>query len=126
MASGFSVQHRMFYGLAPSVLTGPRFITKSYTVGGAGVVPDELTKELQMQEMEFIQGMYFNNKSGGGAVTLLNRQSEISIELANKTQGYMPLFWGQDPSFEVQFAAAGTVFFAFCNVPVAPYIWTTT
>jgi len=31
-----------------------------------------------------------------------------------------------DPEFEVTAAAAGTVQFNFINVPVAPYIWTTT
>lgn len=127
MAQGeFSVQHKHFYGLAPTILEGPRLLVKTYTAAGASVTLDELTKEMQMAEMSFVQGMYFNNKSGGGIVTLFNRQAEQSIEIANKTQGYMPLLWGQDPHYEVTFAAAGTIIFHFLNVPIAPYIWTTT
>lgn len=124
MASSFSVQHRIFYGLAPPIDEGPREIIKVYTFAGAATQQDNVTKEMMAKEMSFIQGMYFNNKAGGGIITLLSRQYEMSIEIANKTQGFMPLFWGNDPEFEVIAAAAGTVQFNFINVPVAPYIWT--
>ena len=124
MASTFSVQHRIFYGLAPTIEEGPREIVKVYTFAGAGTQADNLTKEIMQKEISFIQGMYFNNKSGGGIITLSSRQGEQSIEIANKTQGFMPLFWGMDPEFEITAAAAGTVQFNFVNVPVAPYIWT--
>lgn len=125
MVSPLSVQHKIFYGLAPTIEEGPRTLTKVYTVLAAGPVGDNLTKEIQMKEISFIQGCYFNNKSGGGIITLLGSQAEQSIEIANKTQGYMPLFWGQEPHFTITFAAAGTFIITFCNVPVAPYIWAT-
>lgn len=126
MPSILSVQHKIYYGLAPTIEEGPRTITKVYTAAGALVIPDNLTKEIQMKEISFIQGCYFNNKAGGGIVTLLGSQAEQSIEFANKSQGFMPLFWGQEPEFTVTFAAAGTFIIAFCNVPIAPYIWSTT
>jgi hypothetical protein len=126
MVSPFSVQHRHFYGLAPTIEEGPRLLVKSYTVVGAATLFDNLTKEIMQKEMSFVQGVYFNNKLGGGIVTLVGLQAEQSIELANKTQGFLPLFWGPEPEFSVTFAAAGTVTFHFVNVPVAPQIWTTT
>src|SRR5882762_25858 len=106
MATSFSVQHRIFYGLAPAIDEGPREIIKSYTFAAAGTQADSLTKEILAKELSFIQGMYFNNKAGGGIMTLFSRQYEMSIEIANKTQGFMPLFWGNDPEFEVTAAAA--------------------
>lgn len=124
MATPFSVQHRIFYGLAPSKDEGPRQLIKTYTFGAPGTQSDNLTKEMMAKEISFVQGMYFNNKLGGGIMTLLSRQTEQSIEIANKTAGFMPLFWGNDPEFEVIAAAAGTIQFNFVNVPVAPYIWT--
>jgi hypothetical protein len=120
------MQHRHYYGLAPTIEEGPRLIVKSYVVAGAQAVYDNLTKEIMMKEISFVQGCYFNNKLGGGTVTLLGSQAEQSIEFANKTQGFMPLFWGQEPEFSVTFAAAGTFTIHFVNVPVAPLIWTTT
>jgi hypothetical protein len=126
MASTFSVQHKHFYGLAPTLDEGPRTIVKTYTVAAATTILDNLTKEIMQKEISFVQGMYFNNKLGGGIVTLLGSQAEQSIELANKTQGFLPLFWGQDPEFSVTFAAAGTVVFHFVNIPVAPQLWVTT
>lgn len=126
VGSPFSVQHRHYYGLAPTIEEGPRLLVKNYTVAGAGAIQDNLTKELMAREMSFVQGMYFNNKLGGGIVTLLGSQAEMSIEIANKTQGFLPLFWGPDPEFTVTFAAAGTIIFHFVNIPVAPQIWTTT
>lgn len=126
MASAFSVQHRIFYGLAPRIEQGPRMLVKSYVAAGAGDIGDNLTKEMLESEIEFIQGMYFNNKAGGGIVTLNFYQSEVSIEIANKTQGFLPLFVGQEPHFIMTFAAAGTLRLNFVNVPVAPYIWATT
>jgi hypothetical protein len=126
MASPFSVQHRHYYGLAPAIEEGPRLIVKSYTVAGPQILFDNLTKEIMNKQISFIQGVYFNNKLGGGIVTLSGLQAEQSIELANKTQGFLPLFWGPEPEFSVNFAAAGTVTFHFVNIPVAPQIWTTT
>jgi len=125
MASALSIQHRHYYGLAPSLEEGPRTIIKSYTVAGPQTVFDNLTKEIMAKEISFVEGMYFNNKLGGGIVTLLGSQAEQSIEIANKTQGYMPLLWGQEPEFSLTFAAAGTIVLHFVNVPVAPYIWLT-
>lgn len=126
MPSPLSLQHRHYYGLAPTIEEGPRLIVKSYNIAAAGVVYDNLTKEIMMKEISFVQGCYFNNKLGGGVVTLSLLQAEQSIEIANKTQGFLPLFWGQEPEFALTFAAAGTITFHFVNVPVAPYIWTTT
>lgn len=126
MPTPLSVQHRHFYGLAPTLDEGPRCLVKTYTIGAAGTIPDNITKELQMKEMSFVQGMYFNNKLGGGIVTLLGSQAEQSIEIANKTQGYMPLLWGLNPEFSVTFATAGTIVIHFLNIPIAPYIWATT
>lgn len=126
MPSPLSIQHKHYYGLAPVIEEGPRLLVKTYTVAAPGIVYDNLTKEIMMKEISFVQGVYFNNKLGGGIVTLLGSQAEQSIEIANKTQGFMPLFWGQEPEFSVTFAAAGTVVFHFVNVPIAPLIWATT
>lgn len=126
MASVYSPHHVIYYGLAPTIEEGPRQIVKTYTVAAPGTIFDSLTKEIQMKEMSFVQGCYFNNKLGGGIITLLASQSEQSIEIANKSQGYLPLFWGQEPEFSITFAAAGTFVISFCNVPIAPMVWATT
>lgn len=126
MASIFSVQHKIFYGLAPTIEEGPRSLLKTYVALAADIQYDNLVKEIQMKEVSFIQGCYFNNKLGGGIITLTAGQAEQSIEIANKTQGFLPLLWGQEPHFSIGFAAAGTFSIQFINVPIAPYIWSTT
>lgn len=126
MVSAISLPHKHYFGLAPTLDEGPRQLAKTYTIAAAGTIPDNITKEIQMKEISFIQGFYFNNKLGGGIVTLLCRQAEMGIEFANKTQGFLPFFFPQEPEFEIIFAAAGTFSINFSNIPIGPLIWPTT
>lgn len=121
MANDTRVAWPHFYGYAPA--GGPRSLFVPLTLILA--VPQSLNFYIEeaAKQLEYIQGVWIDNKANAGTLTISVSITQQVIKIPTLSQATMPLFSADQSQFDIVSSASAAVGLVFVNVPLPPCVW---
>lgn len=113
-----------FNGYAPE--KGPRALTVDLDFSVQATYNLNLAAIQQEDRVEFIQGIYINNKANTNPLIITCGISQQSLTIAAGWQGYLPLLCPNTPSLTFASTTASVIVTVhLLTFPVAPVMWDT-